>query len=478
VSDLQSRRRPHFTPPPPKFVEEATEEEVFDAVEERADPPQFFVGQDGFTTFDVPPPVTSFQLPIKFQPLLKPYRYKVFYGGRGGAKSVSFAAALVSIAYSEKKLILCAREFQNSIADSVHRTIVLQIERLGLTDWFDIQKSTIISKRTGSQFLFKGLRHGIAEIKSTQGVDICWVEEGQAVSAESWLTLDPTIREAGSEIWVSFNPDQEDDATYKLFITNPPSNASIVKVDYLDNPWFPEVLELQRKAMLLNDPAAYDWVWGGLTRKNAHSTIFNNKYKVETFDEPPYGTQFFHGADWGFAEDPTVLIRSWIRPCADGHGDDLMIDREAYGYHVEIDDIPALFDTIADEDYSPRMWPIFGDNSRPETISYIARQGFDITPADKWQGSVEDGITHLRGFRNIIIHERCKNLAQEARLYSYKVDKNNGKILPIIVDAWNHGWDSVRYSLNGYIQARGNIGVWAKLAGQVSVDPRELRESL
>ena len=124
---------------------------------------------------------------------------------------------------------------------------------------------------------------------------------------------------------------------------------------------------------------------------------------------------------------------------------------------------------VSDESTYPgipgaREWPIKGDNSRPETISFLRRQGFNIDAADKWQGSVEDGITHLRGFEEIIIHERCKHTAAEARLYSYKVDKLTREILPVIVDKHNHCWDAIRYSLDGYIQARGGLGVWQRLA--------------
>jgi phage terminase large subunit len=159
--------------------------------------------------------------------------------------------------------------------------------------------------------------------------------------------------------------------------------------------------------MLAVDPDAYDWVWEGHTRKNTASTIFRGKVFVEHFEMPELLPRFYHGADWGFAQDPTCLIRSYIMPSIvdDKHiADYLYIDREAYGWHMDVDKIPDLFDQID----TSREWPIKGDNSRPETISYVHRIGFNCTPAEKWQGSVEDGIAHLRGFRKIIIHPDCQ----------------------------------------------------------------------
>lgn len=409
----------------------------------------------------------------KFAPLLKPARYKVFYGGRGGAKSWIIARVLIRLAAQNKLRILCARQFQTSIADSVHRLLCDQIEAMGLSDQFNITDKSIASL-TGSEFLFKGLEKSIREIKSTEGIDICWVEEAQSVSASNWEILIPTIRKEGSEIWVSFNPEDEESSTYQRFVVTPPPDAEVVKVGWEDNPWFPSTLEKERQHMLATDPDAYDHVWGGMPRKITEAVIFGKRVSVCAF-EPPEGTRFFYGSDWGFANDPTALIRCYTQD------DCLYIDHEAFGYGVELDELWKLFAgkdgmltdqeklwTPADDNLYPgvpgaRLWPIKADSARPETISYMKRQGFQISAADKWPGSVEDGITHLKGFKKIYIHERCKHMRQEARLYSYKVDKNTGDILPVIVDANNHGWDAVRYALDGYIQSRGGLGMWARL---------------
>lgn len=390
-------------------------------------------------------------LPEAFQPLFQPWRYKVFWGGRGAAKSWSIARALVLLAVQGKLRILCAREFQNSITDSVHRLLTDQIWALGLERYFNITANSIEST-SGSQFLFKGLRKSIQEIKSTEGIDICWVEEAQSVSNDSWDTLIPTVRKNNSELWISFNPYEEEDPTYQRFVLRPPPDSIVVKVGWEDNLWFPDVLNKERLYLRSIDLEAYDHIWGGNPKAITDAVIFGKRTTVEGF-ETPADARFFFGADWGFANDPSVLLRSFIQD------ECLFIDYEQFGYGVEIDELPALFDKVP----GARLWPIKADSSRPETISYMKRKGFNISAADKWEGCVEDGVAHLKAFRKIVIHERCKHMDDERRLYRYKVDKKSGDVLPVIVDKHNHGWDSERYALDGYIQRRGQDSVWARL---------------
>lgn len=201
-------------------------------------------------------------LPRAFRPLFEPKRYKVYYGGRGAAKSQSYATALLLMAYQRPLRVLCARELQVSIADSVHRLLADQIVALGLHDFYEVQKTTILGAN-GSEFIFKGLKHNISEIKSLAGVDICWVEEAEKVSSSSWEVLIPTIRKDGSEIWCSFNPKHPTDATYKRFVFKPPAESIVRKVSWRDNPFFPSVLEAERLDMLARDPEAYQHIWEG-----------------------------------------------------------------------------------------------------------------------------------------------------------------------------------------------------------------------
>lgn len=413
--------------------------------------------------FKLPP------LPEAFHCLDQPSRYKVFYGGRGGAKSWSFARKLIEKAHKQCLRILCTRELQNSIKDSVHRILSDQIRSMGLGEYFKITEKSITHLLTGSEFLFKGLHHHVEEIKSTEGIDICWVAEAQNTSKDSWKVLIPTIRKPGSEIWIEFNTDLDDDETYVRFVLNTPPDTILRKVNYTENPYFPDVLEKERLyaysliAAAKDDQereqaqADYDNIWEGAPSKIKLSAIFRGKVVIEDF-ETPQDVRFYHGVDWGFSNDPTVMIRSFVKELPAGK-QELYIDMEAFGHGVEIDDTAQLFDSIP----TSRNWPIKADNSRPETISYMRRQGFNIEAARKWPGSVEDGIAHIKGFVRIIIHTRCKHMQIEAKNYCYKIDKKTNEVLPIIIDAWNHGWDAERYALDGYIQSRGGLGVWEKL---------------
>ena len=392
--------------------------------------------------FDFPPP---------YEELFRPHRYKVFYGGRGSAKSWSVARALLLQSIQKSITVLCAREIQNSISDSVHRLLREQIDQLGLDGFFEITKNTIYRKPikgdAGSEFIFKGLRFNSREIKSTEGVNICWIEEGQAVSSDSWDILIPTIREPNSEIWITFNPLDESDPTYQRFVLNPPDNAYVRKVNYDENPYFPKVLRDEMEWLKDRDYQSYLHIWEGEVRKHSNSLVFGGYFKVEDF-ETPRDARFYHGIDFGFASDPSTLVRCFIKDRT------LYIDREAWGFGVEIDELAQLFDSVE----TARKWPLYADNSRPETISYVRRQGFNIKPCKKWQGSVEDGIEYLKTY-DIVIHPRCKHIIDEFNHYSYKVDKQTNDVLPVIVDSFNHGIDALRYSLDGLIKGRGSMNI-------------------
>lgn len=400
--------------------------------------------------------MSGIDFPEKLQCLFRPARYKVFYGGRGGAKSWGIARALVLIAASSKKRILCAREVQNTMRDSVHKLLKDQIEALGLLPWFTITENSIRS-RAGSEFIFKGLRFDVQGVKSTEGIDICWVEEAQTVSQTSWDVLIPTVRSDDSEVWISFNPHEEADPTYQRFVANPPPDAVVVEINYDDNPWFPGVLRREMEYCRSVDFDAYMHIWRGRPRKISQAAIFADKVLIEAFPDDLWeqADRLFYGADFGFATDPSTLIRFFIL------GRRLYISHEAYGVGIELDHMPEFYDGVP----GAREWPIMADCARPETISYIRRQGINIEAAEKWPGCVEDGIAHIRGFEQIVIHERCKHMIDEANLYSHKVDAKTNQVLPVVVDKHNHCWDAVRYGLDGYIQRRGNLDTWKRLGG-------------
>lgn len=383
-----------------------------------------------------------------FADLYRPARFKIFYGGRGSAKSWEIAEFLVAQAHSRPVRILCAREYQNSIKDSSKRLLEDTIERLNLAQYFT-STETAITSQCGSEFMFKGLARNVQGIKSTEGVDYFWGEEAQTISAASLRIVIPTIRKAGSELLFSYNPDRDEDPMHQLTLSlRDDPDAIVRKVSYRDNPWFPAELEAERLRLLRTDPDHYEHVWEGECLRISEAVIFRHRVTVEDF-ETPADARFYFGADWGFARDPSALVRCFIKD------DCLFIDWEAGGVGIELDDLPSLFDSIP----GSRKWPIKGDNARPETISYMTnRHGFNITAAEKWKGSVEDGVSRLKAFTRIVVHPRCQAISKEFRMYSYKVDKTTGDILPVIVDAWNHYIDALRYALDGVIQnQRGPI---------------------
>lgn len=394
------------------------------------------------------------KIPPAFKMLSSNKRYKVLYGGRGAGKSWACARVLLARGFAKRIRILCAREIQRSISDSVHKLLTEQIDAMGLTGFYDITRDTIRGQN-GTEFIFKGLRTNPQEIKSMEGVDICWVEEAQAVSADSWDVLIPTIRKPGSEVWITFNPLDESDPTFQRFVINPPDDAAVRKVNYNENPYFPEVLRKEMEWLKKRDYESYLHIWEGEVRKLSNALVFAGRFKVEDFDTPS-GVRFYHGADWGFAEDPTTLIRCFV------DNGTLFIDQEAWGVGVEIDQTGALFDTID----TARRWPIKADCARPETISYMRRHGFNVTGAKKWQGSIEDGIEYIKTY-DIVVHPRCRHTIDELNRYSYKVDKQTGDVLPIIVDKYNHCLDSLRYALDGLIKGRGAMHINSKAISRI-----------
>ena len=379
--------------------------------------------------------ILEIETPRVFIPLLKPARYKGARGGRGSRKSHFFAEQLVEECVDQHIRSACLREVQNSIKDSVKQLIEDKIRKLSLEHLFQSTDNEIRGPND-SLFIFRGLRnHTVSSIKSLEGFNRAWVEEAQTVSQKSLDILTPTLRAPGAELRFSWNPDLPTDPIDVFFKENEGDpNFVLVEANYSDNPWFPDGLRSDMERDRARDPDKYHHVWMGGYRRNSEARVFRN-WKVEAF-EPPSDAVFRFGADWGFAIDPTVLVRCFIE------GRRLYVDREAYAVGCEIDRTPALFDTIE----GSRKWLIRADSARPETVSYMKRQGFRITAALKGQGSLEDGVEFLRSF-DIIVHPRCTKVAEELTLYSYKQDQQTNEILPVLEDKNNHTIDALRYAL-------------------------------
>lgn len=222
-------------------------------------------------------------LPVKLKCLTEAHRYKVLYGGRGGAKSQTIARVLLLQGTEAKHKILCAREIQKSIQDSVHSLLKEQIEEMGLQSFYEIQKSTILG-RNGTEFLFAGLRSNIANIKSIPNITRAWIEEAQSASATNIKTLALTVRAADSEIWLSFNPELEDDPVYQEYVVSPPDDSIVVKINYDDNPFFPEVLRKEMESDRRKNPELAKHIWDGQCKKAVEGAIFADEL-VKTSEE-------------------------------------------------------------------------------------------------------------------------------------------------------------------------------------------------
>jgi phage terminase large subunit len=211
-------------------------------------------------------------------PKVKRRRYYVAHGGRGSAKSWSFARAIILQCLMDPLRVLCVREIMETIEDSVHQLLVDQIALMGLSELFIIKNTEIICRITGATISYAGLRDQDAhKIKSYEGVDLVWVEEANTVTKRSWGILIPTIRAEGSEIWVTFNPELDSDYAYAYFVEAPPDSAYVVEVNWRDNPWFPRVLEEERRELKKRDPVEYEFVWEGKPRSSVVGAIYANE---------------------------------------------------------------------------------------------------------------------------------------------------------------------------------------------------------
>lgn len=217
------------------------------------------------------------EFPEKLEFLFEPHRYKVAWGGRVGTKSWSFARALVIQGVQRPLRVLCARETQKSIEESVHKLLSDQIGLLGFERRHHIAK-TSIQGSNGTEFIFAGIRQATASnIKSYEGCDIVWVEEAQALTRRSWNILIPTIRKEGSEIWASFNPELESDDTYQRFVVNPPESAKVVRIGWEDNPWLPEVMRKEIKELKDRSPEEYAHIYGGGCKQVVEGAIYRQE---------------------------------------------------------------------------------------------------------------------------------------------------------------------------------------------------------
>lgn len=378
----------------------------------------------------------ALELPEYGELLWKPFRHLGLHGGRGGGKSRTIATALVLQATERHERILCGREVQKSIKDSVKRLLDDEIERLGLSSIFTSTETEIRGPHD-SLFLFSGIKGNANGIKSIEGITTFWGEEAQNFSQASIDTVIPTIRAPNSRLIWSWNPDQPTDPIDVMLRgpDGPPPDSIVQEVNYYDNEWFPQVLRTAMEYDRGRDVEKWQHIWRGQYRRNSEARVFKN-WRVEEFDSFT-NVNYRLGADFGFSIDPSCALRCWI------DGREIYVDYEAWGMGVEIDNLPSLFMAIPDAE----RWPMVADSSRPETISYLRRNGFKlIIPAVKGARSVEEGIEWLKSY-DLIIHPRCQHLIDELTVYSWKTDPLTGLVLPQLEDKDNHLIDALRYAV-------------------------------
>ena len=383
-------------------------------------------------------------------------RYRGAYGGRGSAKTRTFALMTAVLAYKrdmagDSGVILCAREFMNSLEESSLEEVKQAILS---TEWllphFIIGEKFIKTRSGRISYVFAGLRHNLDSIKSKARILLAWVEEAETVSEIAWQKLEPTVREHQSEIWVTWNPEKRGSATDERFRQHKPENSKIVEMNYHDNPWFPAELEQTRLADKQRlDDATYRWIWQGDYLEQSEVQIFRDKFKELVFTPQSDFNGPYYGLDFGFANDPTAAVKCWV------FNNDLYIEYEAGKVRLELDET-AEFITQRIPEFTQHK--VRADSARPESISYLRRHGVpQIEGVKKWQGSVEDGIEHIKSYNKVYIHPRCKETLNEFRLYSYKTDRLSGDVLPQIIDANNHYIDALRYALTPLIKKRGDF---------------------
>lgn len=382
-----------------------------------------------------------------------PARHRVFHGGRGSGKTRSLAkmTAVKGYQFAEEGregVILASREHLNSLDESSLEEIKAAIRsEPWLSDYYEIGEKYVRTKNRRVSYAFAGLRHNLDSIKSKARILLNWTDEGEGVSEGAWRKLIPTIRESGSENWVSYNPESPESATHRRFIENPPTNCVVTEINWRDNPWFPDVLNQERLDDQRLRPDTYEHVWEGAFLTLTEAQVFSGKFIVDEFEPGAGWDGPYYGIDFGFRPDPLAAVEVWI------YANRLHVRREAYKTGVEIDVTAAFI-----KERIPRLaeYAARADSAEPKTISYLMRNGLPrIEPVKKWPNSVMEGVRYMRGYEKIVVHPDCTGTAREFRLYSHATDRLTGDIKPDIIDANNHAIDAIRYAIAPLIKAVG-----------------------
>jgi phage terminase large subunit len=389
------------------------------------------------------------QFPAKLRGLFAPKRYKVMHGGRGGGKSWAVARALILMVAEEPLRVLCAREIQKSMKDSVHRLLKDQITAMCLDSEFEVLETEIRCK-SGGAFLFTGLQsHTVDSIKSFEGVDRVWVEEGHGVSKKSWDTLIPTIRKPGSEIWVTLNPDMDTDDTYARFIAAPSDDTWVCEVNWRDNPWFPEVLEQERqKAQRSMLKEEYEHIWEGKAKRVAEGAIYRHEIEAMFADKRacpvPYDPLLPVHTVWDLGwNDAMTIILVQRTPMTVNVIDYIEDSNRTYAWYVaELDKRPFRWGT----DYLPHDGAACNPQtgiSSIQTLKNLGRKVADPLPAI----DVEEGIKQARMVfpKCYFDQHKAARLLECLKRYRRAINQRTNEPSGPLHDEYSHGADAFRY---------------------------------
>lgn len=390
------------------------------------------------------------QTPAKLKPFDSPARYKTTHGGRGSAKSWSIGRKLLVRSLAKRIRILCAREIQKSISASVHQLLKDQIEALGLSGAFLVTNDKITSA-SGSEFIFSGLSDQTAEtIKSYEGIDIVWVEEAQKVSKRSWDILTPTIRKAGSEVWISMNPELDTDPTWTRFVLSPPPGSVVIEMNWRDNPWFSDELEAERQHCLISQPDDYDNIWEGKPRSSVVGAIYAKEVDAmirgRRVRAVPYDPMLKVHTVWDLGWNDALFV-----------GLVQVMASEVRVIHVIEDDHRTL-DSIAAElnamnlnwgrDYLPHDGHAKTLAAGGRTIAaQLKKLGRKVHPRPIPNVSVEVGIKLARMLfpRAYVDAEYGARLIECLKRYRRSVNRGTEEEGPPVHDEYSHGADMWRY---------------------------------
>lgn len=393
---------------------------------------------------------SELQVPEKLSGLFEPRRYKVMHGGRGGGKSWTVAGVLLAMASEQPLRVLCAREIQKSIKQSVHQLLTDQINRLGLGAFFEVLE-TEIRGINGSLFLFSGLQsHTVDSIKSFEGCDVVWVEEAHGVSKKSWDVLIPTIRKEGSEIWLTLNPDMETDETYQRFIAAPSDDTWVAEIKWSDNPWFPRVLDEERRkakrTMLADD---YAHIWEGKARTVAAGAIYRHEMESLFLDgratTVPYDPTLPVHTVWDLGWNDSMVIILVQRGAQDVRVIDYIEDshRTLDWYVAQLEKRPYRWGT----DFLPHDGKTRNFQTGKSTEQLLRELGRISVRSQATATSVEDGIKQVRMVfpRVYIDKHKCARLIECLKRYQRSIHSKTDEPMGPLHDEYSHGADSMRY---------------------------------